>query len=297
MTASPWGPTDEIGRLNWMTPASRATALARADAAEAFDLAVDYFVGMPSWTVLGDPEYDIWLTHTPEAEGHAYAGTAFKMYSHTGTHICGLNHLGEEGRFWNDWTPDKELGSRTWEVGGVYPPIIARGVLLDVAGSLGVECLEESHEISAAELEAAGTSRLQHADVAVVRTGRMSRWPDPTTFMDAPPGLGMEAARFLAEDLDVMCIGVDCGGEALPPADPDAFLPVHSYLLARAGVPVFENLWLEELAASDVREFAFLAFPMKLRGSTGAPVRPVALAYGGGGQMEQISKDAGADVR
>lgn len=280
MTGSPWGPADEIGRLNWMTPASRAAALAPADGGTTFDLAVDHFIGMPSWTVLGDPDYDIWLTHRPQEEGHAYAGTAFAMYSHTGTHVCGLNHLGEEGRFWNDWTADEQLGSRSWEVGGVYPPIIARGVLLDVAGSLGLDCLEESHAISPAELEAAGASRLRRADVALVRTGRMSRWPDPASFMDAPPGLGMEAARLLAEDLEVMCVGVDCGGEALPPADASAFLPVHSYLLARVGVPVFENLWLEELAAAGVREFAFLAFPMKLRGSTGSPVRPVALGYG-----------------
>ena len=79
MSASPWGPDDEIGRLNWMTPASRADALARADASRPFDLAVDYFMGMPSWTRLGDPNDEIWLAHSPRGEGHAYAGTASSM--------------------------------------------------------------------------------------------------------------------------------------------------------------------------------------------------------------------------
>ena len=74
-----------------------------------------------------------------------------------------------------------------------------------------------------------------------------------------------------------MCIGVDAGGEALPPEEPDTFLPVHAYLLATAGAPIIENLWLEELAQAEVHEFAFLAFSLKLRGSTGCPVRPVAL--------------------
>jgi kynurenine formamidase len=73
-----------------------------------------------------------------------------------------------------------------------------------------------------------------------------------------------------------MCVGVDAGGEALPPEEPGTFLPVHSYLLAEAGAPVIENLWLEDLAAARIRELAFLAFPLKLAGSTGAPVRPVA---------------------
>ena len=90
---------DEIGRLAWMTPQSQAAALAGADASRPFDLAVDYFMGMPAWTVLGDPKYDIWLTHTPQGEGHEYAGTAISMYSHVGTHICSLNHIGRDGRF------------------------------------------------------------------------------------------------------------------------------------------------------------------------------------------------------
>jgi kynurenine formamidase len=260
-----------------MTPESQAAALASADASRPFDLAVDYFMGMPSWTVLGDPKYDIWLTHTPQGEGHAYSGTAISMYTHVGTHVCSLNHIGRDGRFWNDWTQAGELGSRAWRVGGRYPPIIARGVLLDVAGAKGVECLPESYAITPGDLGAAGAGRLKRGDVALVRTGRMTRWPDHDAFMSNPPGLGLAAARHLCEEAEVMCVGVDAGGEALPPERPEEFLPVHAYLLADAGAPLFENLWLEDLSAAGLRELVFLAFPLKLAGSTGAPVRPVAL--------------------
>lgn len=62
---SPWGPHDEIGTLNMMTPASRQAVLSRADATRLFDLSVEYFVGMPSWHLLGDPRYQFWLTHSP----------------------------------------------------------------------------------------------------------------------------------------------------------------------------------------------------------------------------------------
>lgn len=267
----------EIGRLDWMTPESQAAALARADASRAFDLAVDYFMGMPSWTRLGDPKYDIWLTHRPSAEGHAYAGTAISMYTHVGTHICSLNHLGIGDRFWNGWNEADHLGSRAWRVGGRYPPIIARGVLLDVAGAKGVDCLPDSYAITPDDLDEAGAAALERGDVALVRTGRMTRWPDHDGFMNDPPGLGLDAAKVLAEHAAIMCVGVDAGGEALPPEQPGTFLPVHSYLLAEVGVPVIENLWLEDLAKAQIREFAFLAFPLKLAGSTGAPVRPVAL--------------------
>ena len=276
---SPWGPQDEIGRLNWMTPETQASALARTDGRESFDLAVAYTMGMPSWVVLDDPKYDIWFTHTPQGEGHAYAGTAISMYTHVGTHVCSLNHLGHDRRFWNGWTQETHFGSRCWRVGGDYPPIIARGVLLDVAGTKATDCLPDSYRISASDLVEAGGSRVRPADVVLVRTGRMRRWRDPDAFMDRPPGLGLEAAHWLADEVQAMCVGVDAGGEALPPEEEGSFLPVHSYLLADAGMPIFENLWLEDLAARQITEFAFLAFPLKLLGSTGLPVRPVALAY------------------
>ena len=54
-------------------------------------------------------------------------------------------------------------------------------------------------------------------------------------------------------------------------------LPGHTLLIVRAGVPIIESLNLEDLAADGVREFAFVCLPLKLRGGTGSPVRPVAL--------------------
>ena len=114
---------------------------------------------MPSWVAAGDPPYGIWMTHTPQGsindnlsgvgptahEKYSYCGDSIHMYTHCGTHIDTLNHLGHYGMFWNGWTADKDLGSRIWNKGGLdkYPPIIARGVLLDVAGMHGVDCLPD----------------------------------------------------------------------------------------------------------------------------------------------------------
>jgi kynurenine formamidase len=293
VSRSPWGDDDEIGRLNWMTPASQQAVLARVDGERVYDLAVEYFVGMPSWVEAHDPKYDIWMTHTPQGtvvddlnragadanRAYSYAGTAFTMYSHTGTHVCSLAHIGHHGTFWNGWRPESHLGSRAWRVGGRYPPIVARGVLLDVAREQGVECLDDSYGITPDDLAATAASAgvaLRRGDVVLVRTGRMTLWPDADRFLASPPGLDLSAAAWLCEEAGAMCVGVDAGGEVLPPERPNTFLPVHAYLSAVAGAPVFENVWLEELAADRVTEFAFLAFPLKLRGSTGMPVRPVA---------------------
>jgi len=294
-TISPWGPDDEIGRLNMMSAERSAEVMSRIDPASVFDLAVTYRMGMPYWPVAGDPKYDIYMTHTPQGsvnedlsgsgrEAHerfSYAGSAISMYSHTGTHLCSLSHIGFAGKFWNGWNAEEDLGSRSWNVGGVVPPITARGVLLDVAALHGLDCLDNSHAITAEELERCCERQgveLREGDVVLVRTGRMSRFEDPKAFIETPPGLGMEAAVALCERYGAMCVGLDCGGEVLPPEEEDTFLPVHAYLLSKAGAPVFENLWLEDLAAAEQWEFAFLAAPLKLAGSTGMPVRPLAYA-------------------
>ena len=62
---SPWGPDDEIGRLNLITPESRAAVMSRVTGGKVYDLATEYYMGMPSWQDAGDPRYQFWMTHTP----------------------------------------------------------------------------------------------------------------------------------------------------------------------------------------------------------------------------------------
>src|ERR1700754_1852976 len=144
---SPYGPDDERGALNLLTPARAAAILARADASTVYDLSIDYFVGMPSFQAAGDPSYQIYLSHTPggtavdnlNGAGAAvnrhvcYSGDVIFMYTHTGTHIDSLNHFGVDGKIYNGFTAEEHLGSRHWTKGGAenIPPIVARGVLLD----------------------------------------------------------------------------------------------------------------------------------------------------------------------
>jgi kynurenine formamidase len=54
-------------------------------------------------------------------------------------------------------------------------------------------------------------------------------------------------------------------------------LPGHVHLLVRNGIYIVESLNLEALAADGVREFVFVCLPLKVRGGTGSPVRPLAL--------------------
>jgi kynurenine formamidase len=292
VSKSPWGADDEIGRLNWITPDTNKAILEHLSGEHVFDLNVEYFIGMPSWVAAGDPPYGIWMTHTPQGsindnlsgvgasahEKYSYCGDSIHMYTHCGTHVDTLNHLGHHGMYWNGWTADKDLGSRIWNKGGLdkYPPIIARGVLLDVAGMHGVDQLEAGYGITPQDLQdtvAKQGVELRKKDVVLVRTGRMQAWPDFDGYLQKPPGINLASAKWLCEEAGAMCIAGDSIGlEVMPWDEPDAFLPVHSYMFTTAGAQIIEVVNMEEIAAEKRYEFAFLGFPLKLRGATGAPM-------------------------
>lgn len=294
---SPWGPADERGRLNLMTPASQAQVLARADGARVYDLSVEYFVGMPSWHGLGDPRYQIWMTHTPHGTvvddplgvGHqqnqhvSYTGAAISMYTHMGTHIDALNHFGLNGKIWNGFDAREHLGDRGWKKTGAetIPPIVARGVLIDLPAAKGVDMLPPGYRVTRADLQQAlrrQDVQLQTGDVVLIRTGRMKLYEKADAYMDAPPGMGVDAARFLVETGGAMVVGADnLSFETFPPDADNNYVPVHTYLLAQQGAFILELVDLEALARDRVYEFAFVAASLKLRGGDAAPIRPLAL--------------------
>ena len=207
VSRSPWGPEDQIGRLNWITPETSLALLGRTGGTRIFDLSVDYFMGMPSVQAFGDPPYQISMTHTPHgsvADGasgkgaevhrkHSWCGDAVSMYTHLGTHIDTLVHLGYYDHFWNGMSAETQLGSRGWSVGGAdnYPPLIARGVLLDVAALHGVDRVPDDLVIGPDDLRGAASRQgveLRRGDIVLIRTGKMQAWP-AADYLDMPmPG-------------------------------------------------------------------------------------------------------------
>ena len=286
---SPWGPADEIGTLNMMTDASRLDVLKQVAGGKVYDLGVDLFVGMPTCCApFGDPTFQIFMTHTPAQDPSkellSYSGDGVSMYTHTGTHLDTLNHFGLHGKIWNQVSSKDALGVRGWTKSGAdkYPPIIARGVLIDVAKSKNVAYLPTSYSITVADLQDAlkkqGTT-LRPGDVVLIRTGVMTLWPDQAKYRLADQaGLSLEAAQWLVEGQQAMLLGADnFGVESFPSKDPANFVPVHTYLLAERGVSLLEAMWLEDLSKDQVYEFLFIASPLKMRGATASPLRPLAI--------------------
>jgi kynurenine formamidase len=292
---SPWGPDDQKGALNRITEKSRATIVSRIVGDRVYDLSVDYFLGMPSFQAAGDPAYQIWMTHTPRGtiadnlNGQGtrinsccgYSGDVILMYTHTGTHIDSLNHFGYGRKIYNGFDADEHLGSRAWQKGGSEQivPIIARGILLDITAAKGVDCLPPSYGITSDDCRVAAQKQsvqIRAGDAVLLRTGRMQYWPDGSKVFGNSPGVTLETAKWLTGQ-EIVCVGADNEAvEKTPSGDPDNWLPGHCHFLTEAGVPQIECLNLEELSRERIYEFAFIGAPIRLRGATGSPIRPLA---------------------
>lgn len=252
-----------------------------------FDLARQLRVGMPQshnhpqfWHTLPRRHGDM-----VRPDGGSAANDMITMGTHVGTHIDALAHVSHDGHLHGDVDVIEGLEGGLYRTHGVHtiPPFVGRGVLLDIAGLLGVDICDPGYEITPADLQAAaerqGTA-VRSGDAVLVRSGWARHWDDGARYRgldDGVPGPGEAAARWLA-DQGATIVGADTiAFECLPPGQGHALLPAHRVLLVEAGIPIVETLDLEELAAGGHHEFGFVIAPLKLVGATGSPIRPLAL--------------------
>jgi len=220
-------------------------------------------------------------------DGGSGASELFTMGGHTGTHIDALCHVALNGLLHGGLDAhEASVGGRFTQLGAeTIPPMICRGVLLNVPEAFGCEALPAGHAITAAELEATCAHHdvaIQAGDVVLVRTGwPVGRYENGASYVgydSGVPGPDVAAARWLA-DHRVRATGADTiAYEWLAPGAGHSSLPVHAFLLVEAGIHIIEVLDLETIARDQIREFVFILIPLRLVGATGSPVRPVALA-------------------
>jgi kynurenine formamidase len=249
--------------------------------ARVFDLEQLRYAGAPSHPA-HQPGFNYFL-HRHHARGAPEARTGASGIivtpEHSGTHIDALAHQAENltlhGGIHVDEGVQTSVGFRKLGI-ETMAPIVTRGVLLDVAGD---KRLDPEYAITAQDLERASRVEVRAGDAVLVRTGFGALWSDPEAYLKAA-GVSAAGSRWLV-DHKVAAAGADnMAFDVIGPVDADlkVTLPGHILLLVRAGIPIIENLNLEELAAAGIHEFLFVCLPLKMRGATGSPVRPIAIA-------------------
>lgn len=261
----------------------------RLKSAKVYDLEQPRFQGMPVHEA-HKPGYFYGLhrrhrdTYNPKQNGpRSSASGVLNMMEHSGTHIDALCHQACGLKMFGDVRVDeveslagfKKLGIET------VPPLLARGVLLDIAGWKQTPRLPANYSISAEEMKSCASTQgteVQPGDVLLVRTGFGAIWNDEVQYLQAA-GVGKSGTLWAAERGVVAVAADNMAWDVIEERDPEtgSNLFAHIYLLPQKGIYIIENLNLEKLAEDRCYEFAFVGIPLKFNGATGSPLRPLAL--------------------
>jgi kynurenine formamidase len=265
------------------TAGAAAALISDLTDARVIDLEQPRFAGMPMFPA-NAPNYTFMLhrRHEEGLESRTSAAGMILTADHAGTHVDALCHQAEDMRMFGGVA----VTAANQQPGGVrvlsaeaLPPIVRRGVLIDLVEARG-DRLPPRYLVERDELEAAAERQavgVRPGDVLLIHTGWGAAWEDPDYISGG--GMARSSGEWAVEQ-GVYAVGADNMSWDLPGyVDPvlGHSLPNHTLLLARAGVLIFENLLLEDLAASGAREFLFVSLPLKLVGATGSPTRPVAI--------------------
>src|SRR5207247_6763616 len=251
-----------------------------------YDLEQPRYFGAPIFPSHAPGYFYTLHRHHERGGGEARTSASGFMYTteHSGTYIDALCHQAENLHLFGGREVDAsiqtphgftELGVET------IAPLVTRGVLLDIARYRGVDHIGAGNPIKYDELEAVAQKQgvsIVEGDVVLVRTGNGALWQEPAVYLQAG-GVSGSASQWLASK-GVRAVGADnVAWDEVGVVDPDlkVTLPGHLILLVRHGIYIIENLFLEELARDKCYEFTFICLPLKLRGATGSPVRPIAI--------------------
>jgi len=295
-----WGEGDEAGATNWYTkPEVVKRALAEADRGVVYRIGRPYDAEMP---LFGQRKFVLRIPGAPTGGPFGanrviwhdeYLATEIGQ---VGTQFDGLGHIGvmagahgdhNQMFFYNGFTETEVAGTYGLRKLGTEKlhPIVARGVLLDIAGAKGVEMLDKGYEITMADVKAAlekqgmADFRFAEGDVVLFHTGWGKLWKqDNATYNSGEPGIGMEVARWLSDEVKAGVVGADTWAvEVVPNPDPACAFCIHQHLITRHGILLHENVYLDELVANRVWTFTYVYSPMPIVGATGSAGAPIAI--------------------
>ena len=289
-----WGTGDQIGAANLITPESRLAALELVSSGEIYDLSHTIQEGAP---IVGPHQtaYSLQTKTYPEdgIPNRRKAGATndagaimehIELSVHVGTHVDALGHFTIGDRMYGGFKSSETIGDHGLAHLGIdnMPPLITRGVFIDVSTLDGGEYLDGGRAITAQDLHGAldgAGVEIEDGDVVCIRTGWGRFYEmDPVRYAATEPGLDISAARWLTARR-ICAVGSDnMAIEVTPGIDhPRIQYPVHQHFLVETGVYMIENMMLDELARDAVSIFCFILLAVKLKNATGVPVRPIAL--------------------
>ena len=294
-----WGPDDERGTLNYITPEAIVEAARLVRRGAVFSLAIPFDAKGPQIDqprrfnpihrmMITGPDCTTGAIRFPGGIG--FSDDMVIMPLQCATQWDALSHCFEDGRMYNGYDAN-EVSSRGAKRNGidkVASGVAARGVLLDMPRAKGVKWLEPGYAISADDLDAAVAAQrvtIRSGDALLVRTGHKTLCKDRGGWGsyaggDAP-GLSFHTADWIYQHQIAAVASDTWGMEVRPNEIADSFQPLHQVCIPNMGLTIGEIFFLDDLAEDCARdgvyEFFFVAPPLPITGAVGSPINPLAI--------------------
>jgi kynurenine formamidase len=284
---SKYGPKDEMGAGNLMTPAVAAEAAKLVKTGKTYQLGEETNSKTPAF---GTRTFTILIQQPGQAHGASlgptkttYNDDIINGYVAVGSQIDGLGHIGVDGVYFNCFKASefaqadglKKLGTEK------LPAIVTRGIVLDMTAQFNQNPVKEGTAFNRKEIDEAAARQgisIKKGDVVLFHTGWQSLvGKDDKRFLAGEPGLGKEGALYLASK-EVVAVGADQWALEVIPFEPGVgVFEVHQLLLPRFGIYILENMKTDELVKDKAWEFMFVLGHARITGSVQAIINPVAI--------------------
>lgn len=289
-TPSKWGADDEIGSANLVSPARTLEAAKLIKQGKSQPLGIVIGPDTPAFAPRSLSMQVIQPNQTRGKDALGYGGggvyndDVIQMWFGIGSQIDGLGHLGDDGRYYNCNKAEDISAITGLTKLGVHqiPPLVARGVVVDMASHFGMDVLPAGHVIDEAAFKAAADAQgveIREGDVVLMHTG----WTDgklksaPKEWVSGEPGITQDVAEYLASK-NVMAVGADTWGvDVVPPPEGQKIFYSHVILLRDNGIYILETMNTGPLVRDGVKEFMFVLGQARVQGSVQMVINPVAL--------------------
>ncbi len=271
---SPWGPNDQTGATNRITPAVTKAAAAEIQSGKVVTLTYPLTDGVP---LFGTRFSKTILTAVSLAPGASfgeneltYMEDTWLSQSHVGTHLDGMGHIGRKDCYYNQTPMGKFINQNNMTKLGLehLKPFATRGVVVDMVkvfqqankfkGNAACKkpCLEKGTVITAADIQAGlkmYNTTLREGDIVVLHTGwgdLFEQYPAQNALYNSgEPGIGKDAATWLISQ-KVVAVGSDTWAvEVIPGENPKEAFIVHNMLITDNGIHIIENVRTDLIAA------------------------------------------------
>ena len=284
---SRWGADDEIGNVNMLDAAAVLKASKLITEGKTYSLGITIDTTTPAFAPRG---LSLQIVQPGQQEsarpmmGVTYNDDVFQGWFGIGSQLDGLSHLGYEGEYYNcNKAQDFAQIAGVTKLGiEKVPPIVSRGIVLNMAAHKGKAYLDAGEYFTVADVQAvekAQGTAVQAGDVVLFHTGWTDAklGTDPQAWVSGEPGIEPEVASYLASK-DVVAVGADTWGlDVLPAKDPAKPFAGHVILLKENGIYILETMNTGPLVRDGVHEFMFVLGHAKVRGAVQMMINPIAI--------------------